>query len=547
MIYPIIQNNQLTGESVSPVGVNISPDTYAFAGEVLKQYNISPEGDYSLKLVLRDFENSDVEERYFLTVTSAESVIESSSEKGLFRGLHTFLKLLAKGELKEGFCEDYPLFKKRGYIEGFYGATWEQEKRISVMELMAKYGMNTFYYGPKDDLYHREKWRELYPEKELSHLKLLFETAKKNFLEFYWTIGPGLTYKYSSKEDFDLLMEKIKSIYDIGVRDFGLLLDDIPWEFQYDEDEKTYNSVVDAHIELVNKTYGALKSLDNSITLTVCPTQYSGNPEGDYIKAFGKGIPEDVEMFWTGQEICSRVLTVRECDELFDSCSHRPLFWDNYPVNDCEMFQEMHLRPIIGRDKELYKACDGLISNVMEFALCSKIPLMTIADYLWNPVAYNPDLSFINAQQELLGDDWEKFSLFSDHLGVSCLTRYTSPYMGAVLTKIASLNNTGKHSLAMAEFSEYLKKMHSCLELISDQTNPLFRELSKWVEKFRMCCGVLDGVYTLWASPTAEKVETLHKLIEDYNGDAVMLTGFCLREMAEKSVAEFSKILKEDN
>ena len=55
------------------------------------------------------------------------------------------------------------------------------------------------------------------------------------------------------------------------------------------------------------------------------------------------------------------------------------------------MFQEMHIGALMGRDKELFKHCEGIISNVMEYAECSKIPLMTIADYLWNPLKYNPE------------------------------------------------------------------------------------------------------------------------------------------------------------
>ena len=104
-----------------------------------------------------------------------EIVVKASCEKGAFRGANTLAKLIVKNELKEGALTDFPLFKKRGYIEGFYGPTWENSKRLSVMRLMASYGMNTFFYAPKDDIYHREKWRELYPEKELKELKKMLK------------------------------------------------------------------------------------------------------------------------------------------------------------------------------------------------------------------------------------------------------------------------------------------------------------------------------------------------------------------------------------
>ena len=87
------------------------------------------------------------------------------------------------------------------------------------------------------------------------------------------------------------------------MRNFGLLLDDIPADFQYEEDKSTFDSTVDAHIFLVNKTYKVLKDFDSSITLTVCPTQYFGDEKGYYISKFGSGIPADVSLFWTGAEI----------------------------------------------------------------------------------------------------------------------------------------------------------------------------------------------------------------------------------------------------
>ncbi len=544
MIYPVLQKNNLTGAPVKVNGVKICGDINALSLKVFESYGINVSGDYNVTVKLTDTRATTYieelrrlsPEKYIITVKNDGAVIEASTEKGAFRGLNTLCKFINNNSLCEGNVLDYPVFETRGYIEGFYGPTWEHSKRLSVMSLMAKYGMNTYFYAPKDDIYHREKWRELYPEKDLADLKILVDYAKENYFDFNWCIGPGLSYKYTSVEDFNLLINKIKSIYNIGVRGFGLLLDDIPWEFQYPEDAEKYDGIVDAHIDLINRVYNELKSFDNSIKLTVCPTQYSGDENGYYITKFGKGIPSDVSMFWTGQEICSRVLTVRESQELFRSTDHKPLFWDNYPVNDCEMFQEMHLGAIQGRDKELYKACEGLISNVMEYAECSKIPLMTIADYLWNPVAYNPDNSLANAHKEMLGCDAELFSYFADHLGVSCLTKYSSAFMSNTLARLNFLVSTGEQEKAVAEFADYNAKMRECLALISDESVPMFAEMKKWVNKFSMCCDLLDAILNVWVNPTEENIANLAKLTEEYNMNGVSLTGFCLREAAEKTL-----------
>lgn len=544
MIYPIPQKMNLNGEHIFINGINVYGSFQSTVEKVLQSYGISTDGEFEVETVINNSKKTTYidslsklsDEKYFIYISEKKAIIEAATKRGVFRAVNTLAKLIKHNELSAGEIEDYPLFQTRGYIEGFYGPTWENGKRISVMQLMAAYGMNTYHYAPKDDLYHREKWREPYPEKELNELKKLFETAGENELDFSWSIGPGLTYRYTSDSDFEQLINKLKNVYSIGVRNFGLLLDDIPWDFQYKEDAAAYDSIVDAHIALINKVYTTIIAFDSSITLTVCPTEYFGDESSYYISKLGQNIPSDVKLFWTGAEICSRIQTSREATEFLRSTAHRPLYWDNYPVNDAEMFQEMHLGPIRGRDKDLYKHCEGLISNVMEYAECSKLPLITVADYLWNPESYNPDESIKNAQYEILGDKAEIFSYIADHLSVSCVQRHASELMSDTLSHINFLEATDRKAEAMEEFSVYISKMRECLGVISDTSVPMFAEMQKWVKKFSMCCDLLDSIYAVWESPDENKKAELSALLDKYNSDAVILTGFCLREQAEKTL-----------
>lgn len=544
MIYPVPQKNNLNGTPVCISAVKVCGEYSETAEKILSEYNIDIADGFSVEIMVSDSRRTTYiedlsmlsDEKYFITVTDERILIEASCRRGAFRAVHTLAKLIKKNELKTGTLEDYPLFSRRGYIEGFYGATWKQEKRLSVMRLMAANGMNSFYYAPKDDEYHRAKWRETYREKELAELKSLFDTARENEIDVCWCVGPGLTYKYTSESDFNALIGKVMNVYSAGVRNFGLLLDDIPSDFQYEDDATVYDSVVDAHIELINKVFRTLKTADSDITLTVCPTQYCGECDDYYISKFGKGIPSEIKIFWTGRQICSSFLTCREADDFQRSTAHMPLYWDNYPVNDAEMFQEMHLGPVKGRDKELYKHSEGLISNVMEYAECSKIPLMTIADYLWNPVSYDCDNSLLNAQQEILGEKSEIFKYIADHLCVSCVSRYGSELMSEVLSHLSFLVATGEIAKAICEFKEYNAKMRECLATVSDTSVELFAEMQKWVKKFSLCCDVLDAILAVWVENTPENKAILSELIEKYNSDAVVLAGFCLRETAEKTL-----------
>ena len=143
---------------------------------------------------------------------------------------------------------------------------------------------------------------------------------------------------------------------------------------------------------------------------------------------------------------------------------------------------EMHLGPIEGREEDLYRYCDGIISNVMEYAECSKIPLLTIADYLWNPKSYNKEESYDYALKTILGEKSDLFKYFSDHLQVSCLTKSSSVFLSETLSKAQFLLNTGKQIEAFAILTEYLDNSFLCSEMLKDIENPLFNELKRWSE-----------------------------------------------------------------
>ena len=178
MIYPVPQKNELNGLSININAVTVSGSYRHTAESILSDYGIDVAGTFPVEISIKNSRKTTYieslarlsDEKYYITADQYGVLIETASERGVFRAVNTLAKLIVKSELKTGVLEDYPLFEKRGYIEGFYGKTWATDKRLSVMKLMSRYGMNTFYYAPKDDLYHRAKWSEPYPEKELSEL-----------------------------------------------------------------------------------------------------------------------------------------------------------------------------------------------------------------------------------------------------------------------------------------------------------------------------------------------------------------------------------------
>ena len=95
---------------------------------------------------------------YSLSVTPQGIRMTGYDDEGLFYAAQTLLQLAEKTSsgvtVPEVEVLDWPDVPFRGTIEGFYGLPWGQKGRISQFKFYGKYKMNTYIYGPKDDVFH---------------------------------------------------------------------------------------------------------------------------------------------------------------------------------------------------------------------------------------------------------------------------------------------------------------------------------------------------------------------------------------------------------
>ena len=424
-------------------------------------------------------------------------------------------------------------FRIRGYIEGFYGRPWTHVQRLDMLRFASSHGANAWFYAPKDDPYHRRLWREAYPPEELSRLRELKKNADGCGVTVFWCVAPGLSMRYSSERDRAALFGKLRSLYSAGFRHFGLLLDDIPEDLFYPEDQAKYGETVTAHIDLCRDCFARLKALDASVRLAVCPMQYHGKGTEDYISRLGRALPEETLLFFTGADICSKELTSREAEIFYNATGHRPLYWDNYPVNDAEMFKEMHIGPLIGREPELYRYAEGIVSNCMEYYESGKFALATAFRYMADPPGYDPEAAFADALAELLPEEdvREAFTLFADHLRTSCLKDENSRLMGEAFGRAGLLLETGDKDRAMAVIAAYTARVRRSADLLRTRTGPLFTELAEWLAKYDRMAEILDAALALLQ--TGQGKEALAAKMKRYNDCATVLTAFCFREYVE--------------
>ena len=316
-------------------------------------------------------------------------------------------------------------FAVRGVIEGFYGNPWSPQQRLDVIPRLARYGYNVFVYGPKDDAYILENWRLLYDEEQLAYLRDLKRACDACDMALWYLLAPAFSIEYSSEAEFDTLMRKYQQLHGLGVTTFGLLFDDIPVTLQHPADEAAYGTLVEAHIDLTNRVYRALEAMGDEIRLIVCPTEYWGDGRHGYLGALGQNIPDDVSMFYTGDTICAHTLDAENALRFYRLTGKKPLYWDNYPVNDAKMTQEFHIAPIIGRSPDLWQHAEGLVVNPMEYIESSMISLYTIGEYLADPEGYDSAASHARAIADVLGAKYiSALQALNDMCYKSVLTRH---------------------------------------------------------------------------------------------------------------------------
>ena len=293
-------------------------------------------------------------------------------------------------------------FQTSGVIEGFYGPPWSHQDRLDMLRFMGEVGLQAYFYAPKDDPFHRTRWREDYPPARYEELRVLVLAAQDHHVEFWYAISPGLSIVYSDSTDYEALLRKIDHVSALGVRHVGLFVDDVPASLSHRADRDAYGTLAAAHVALTNRLHGDLATRGISLALT--PTTYT-NAWGDraYIAEIGAGVVEDVQIFWTGPDVASPTISPAQAEAWGRLLRRRPLLWDNYPVNDYARWR-LFLGPFTGRHPDLASTTAGIIANPMNEAHASMIALATLAAYARDPSGYDPATALDAALARLYGD-----------------------------------------------------------------------------------------------------------------------------------------------
>ncbi|MBQ6298616.1 MAG: beta-N-acetylglucosaminidase domain-containing protein [Selenomonadaceae bacterium] len=307
----------------------------------------------------------------------------------------------------------------RGVVEGFYGTPWTFEDRADIIEFCRQNNLNSYIYAPKDDPYHRDKWRKPYPAEKLAEMSRLVEIAKENKVRFIFAVSPGLDLNYKSDDDFNALIRKLDAMYNIGVRDFAIFFDDLK------DDKGNHHESGKNQAKFLNRVQKNLhERYEDVAPIITVPTEYFylDMVKGDKVKPYTRDLAENLDprivVLYSGRGVVCDGITDKELVEVNKIFGREVGVWWNYPVNDYSLTPDgnRNVKLALGAIEKLPTAkMTAIFFNPMEQVQLSKIALATGAIYANNPATYNADQAWDKVLQEQFGSLAPAMKIFAEH------------------------------------------------------------------------------------------------------------------------------------
>ena len=278
-------------------------------------------------------------------------------------------------------------------IRGTKGWAWTPEQYLAEIPVLARYKMNFLMncylslFDMKAKAGHQNRWWEPFSPALKNDYERVVRQCQKHNIEFCFAMHPNLgssrMIDYDSDTDLDSLWQHYAWMAGLGVNWFSICLDDI------------HGGIDPAgQAKLVNRMFERLRVKNPQAKMVFCPTVYMGTGVDQpnaraYLPVLAEHLHPDVYCFWTGPRVVSLTITRADAESYKSQIKHRLIIWDNYPVNDAN--PTLHLGPIIARDADLCEVADGYMANPLSPQnQINRLPLLTQADYAYNPAGYDP-------------------------------------------------------------------------------------------------------------------------------------------------------------
>lgn len=285
-----------------------------------------------------------------------------------------------------------------GVIEGFFGRSWTFKQRHDYAEFLHRSGYQFYIYAPKNDPYLRKLWQQDWSSETAQQLQSLVKHYQSLDLDFGLGLSPFEIYINYNADAQQKLEQKIERLNTLNIDVLCLLFDDMRGDLP--DLAKTQIAIIK---DVVAKT--------TAKKVIMCPTYYSFDPvlervfgtmPDHYLQELGAGLPSEVDIFWTGPNVCSTKYPEEHLQAVIEVLGRKPFLWDNYPVNDgAKLSKHLHLKAFENRPSVLANLTTGHAVNPMNQAWLSRIPLCSLPQSYAQGKNYDPEKALKRSLNQL--------------------------------------------------------------------------------------------------------------------------------------------------
>ena len=340
--------------------------------------------------------------------------IGGNNEQARFYGFQTLKQSLCIESNPKVYILDIidaPTLEKRGIA---MGVQWFADSIEAISRLASLKGNIVINQGSFLNFKFLTKWRSLFTINELVILKNYLSQCRKHFIEPQLNFGPRSVnpdvdpVQYSSDKEIETLSKKIKQLYAIGFRNFGINFDDLKNVNQErlitDADKEVFeDNVGKAHSYFVLSVYRRLKTTCPDIEFSVLPMYYGENSnitdlQQQYLSSFAS-LPPEIEIIASAE---SKRSTLE-----FNSLVQRKInLWSNFfttfePSKSSRTSMWPYLMNLTW-DNNVKSAIDSvcflpLVPAREDYTLVS---WKTAFDYMWAPERYDYQQAYNRAMSQ---------------------------------------------------------------------------------------------------------------------------------------------------
>ncbi len=340
-----------------------------------------------------------------------------------------------------------------GIIEGFFGRSWSWAEREMYAKFFALNKIDFYIYAPKSDAFLRKHWQQDWPAEIKQKLKELRANYKIAQIDFGIGLSPHEIYIDNTHDNRAHLIARVKQINELSPDILCLLFDDMRGDIP---------NLAKLQIDYMHE----VAAISTAKRIIFCPTYYSFDPvlekvfgkmPDNYWQDLNKDLDKKIDIFWTGEKVCSTEYSIHHLNEVSDLLGRKPFLWDNYPVNDGALKANLlHLRAVNQSHSQIQNNVAGHALNPMNQPWLSQLALASLPRAYGEREKYNPEKACVEITNKLCGEELARHLLqdipllqdkglakISDEKKAELLKRYSAFPQNPFCTEIIDWLNGG--------------------------------------------------------------------------------------------------------